>query len=113
MITNLELALPEIFLSVAVMFNLILGVYKKNSSNLVYNLSLFTIIVTIALILNLLNINKILIFNNSYIIDNLSSFIKILVLIFAFFGEKSGYLPPRDPDPTSNSHISALAQMLH
>ncbi len=85
MINNLELALPEIFLSIAVMLNLILGVYKKNSTKIVYNLSLFTIIVTIALILNLLTINSNLIFNNSYIIDNLSSFMKILILIFAFF----------------------------
>ena len=29
---NLELIVPEIFISIAIMFLLILGVYKKNSS---------------------------------------------------------------------------------
>ena len=37
---NLELVLPEIFISLSIMFLLILGVYKKDSSKLIQNLSL-------------------------------------------------------------------------
>ncbi len=85
MINNLELVLPEIFLSLALMFNLILGVYKKNSSNLVYNISLFSIIITVILIFNLFSEEENYVFNQSYKIDILSSFMKILILFFSFF----------------------------
>ena len=37
--TNLNLIFPEIFISLAIMFLLIVGVFKKNSSNLIYNLT--------------------------------------------------------------------------
>ena len=36
---NLELVFPEIFLSLSIMFLLILGVFKKNSTKLVQNIS--------------------------------------------------------------------------
>tara|TARA_Y100001958_G_C21229601_1_gene555224 strand:+ start:867 stop:2285 length:1419 start_codon:yes stop_codon:yes gene_type:complete len=85
MINNLYLVVPEIFLSLGLMFNLILGVYKKNSSNLIYNLSLFLITITIILILNLYSVKESYIFSESYKIDSLSSFMKILSLVFAFF----------------------------
>ncbi len=85
MINNLELALPEIFLSLALMFNLILGVYKKKSSNLVYNISLFSILITIIFIFNLFSTEENYIFNKSYKIDTLASFMKILILLFSFF----------------------------
>ncbi len=85
MINNLNLVLPEIFLSLMVMFNLIFGVYKKNSSNLVFNISLIILLVTIVLIFNLIPLNETLLFGNSYKIDILSSFMKILMLLFAFF----------------------------
>ncbi len=85
MIDNLELVLPEIFLSLVVMFNLILGVYKKNSSDLVYNLSLVALLITVALIFNLFTLEEIFLFEESYKIDSLSSFMKILTLLFAFF----------------------------
>ena len=38
--TNLALVFPEIFLSLSIMFLLILGVFKKNSSKLIQNISL-------------------------------------------------------------------------
>ncbi len=85
MIENLELVLPEIFLSLILMFNLILGVYKKNSSNLIYNISLLALLITIALTLNLFTMNEFFVFGGSYKIDSLSSFMKILTLLFAFF----------------------------
>ena len=35
---NLQLIIPEIFISITIMVFLIIGVFKKNSSNLIYNL---------------------------------------------------------------------------
>ena len=43
---NLNLVLPEIFISLSIMFLLVLGVFKKNSSKITFNLSLFAILVT-------------------------------------------------------------------
>ena len=37
---NLELVFPEIFISLSIMFLLIVGVFKKESSKLIQNLSL-------------------------------------------------------------------------
>ena len=67
---NLELVLPEIFLSLSIMFLLILGVFKKNSSNLIQNISLVVLLVTAVITFNeTLGIREILLFNNSIIID--------------------------------------------
>ena len=49
--SNLELVFPEIFLSLSIMFLLILGVFKKNSSNLIHNLSMVFLLITGILIL--------------------------------------------------------------
>ena len=82
---NLELVLPEIFLSLSIMFLLILGVFKKNSSSLIQNISLIVLLVTAVIIFNeTLGINQTLLFNNSVIIDYLSSFMKIVTLLAAF-----------------------------
>ena len=43
---NLNLILPEIFISLSIMFLLILGVFKKDSSKITFNLSLFAILIT-------------------------------------------------------------------
>ena len=37
---NLNFISPEIFISLSIMFLLIFGVFKKNSSNLIHNLSM-------------------------------------------------------------------------
>ena len=82
---NLELVLPEIFLSLSIMFLLILGVFKKNSSKLIQNMSLIFLIITAVITLNeTLGVEKIYLFNNSVIIDYLSSFMKIMTLLSAF-----------------------------
>ena len=60
---DLNLILPEIFLSLSIMSLLMIGVFKKNSSNLIFNLSILTLFILAALILNLSSVNKILIFN--------------------------------------------------
>ena len=83
--TNLELVFPEIFLSLSIMFLLILGVFKKNSSELVQNISLIVLLIAAVITFNeTLGINETLLFNGSVIIDYLSSFMKIVTLLAAF-----------------------------
>ena len=82
---DLELVFPEIFLSLSIMFLLILGVFKKKSSKLIHNISLIVLIITSVIILNeTLAIEKTFLFNSSIIIDYLSSFMKIITLLAAF-----------------------------
>ena len=67
------------------MFLLILGVFKKNSSRLIQNISLIVLIITAVITFNeTLSIKQILLFNDSIIIDYLSSFMKIVTLLTAF-----------------------------
>ena len=83
--TNLALVFPEIFLSLSIMFLLILGVFKKNSSKLIQNISLIILLITSVITLNeTLGIQEILLFNSSVVIDYLSSFMKIVTLLAAF-----------------------------
>ena len=42
---NFELILPEIFISLSIMFLLILGVFKKDSSRLIQNISLIVLLI--------------------------------------------------------------------
>ena len=76
--------LPEIFLSLSIMFLLMLGVFIEKSFNLVYLLTILSLIFAIALILNQPD-EIIKIFNDSYIIDRLSIFMKVLTLLFCLF----------------------------
>ena len=76
--------LPELFLSIAIMFLLMLGVFIKKSFKLVYLLTILSLIFAIALVLNQPN-EIVKIFNESYIIDRLSIFMKVLTLLFCFF----------------------------
>ena len=83
--TNLALVFPEIFLSLSIMFLLILGVFKKNSSKLIQNISLIILLITSVITLNeTLGIQETLLFNSSIVIDYLSSFMKIVTLLAAF-----------------------------
>ena len=83
--TNLALVFPEIFLSLSIMFLLILGVFKKNSSKLIQNISLIILLVTSVITLNeTLGFQETLLFNSSVVIDYLSSFMKIVTLLAAF-----------------------------
>ena len=82
---NLELVFPEIFLSLSIMFLLILGVFKQNSSKLIQNISLIILLVTCVITFNeTLGIEETLLFNSSVIIDFFSSFMKIITLLAAF-----------------------------
>ena len=81
---NLEFVFPEIFLSLSIMFLLILGVFKKKSSKLVQNISLIVLLITAGITFNeTLGIEEVLLFNESIIIDYLSSFMKIVTLLAA------------------------------
>ena len=82
---NLNLILPEIFISLSIMFLLLLGVYKKNSSNIVHNLAMGSLLITGILIFNNPLDQNISLFNDSYIVDNLSSFMKILTILAGAF----------------------------
>ena len=75
--------LPELFLSLSIMFLLMVGVFIKNSFKLVNLLTLLILLFTIILVLNQPN-EIIKIFNNSYIIDKLSIYMKALTLLFCF-----------------------------
>ncbi len=82
---NLNFILPEIFISLSIMFLLILGVFKKNSAVLIQNISLFILIIATIIIFNeTANIEKKFLFNNSVVIDHLSSFMKMITLLAAF-----------------------------
>ena len=76
--------LPELFLSLTIMFLLMLGIFIKKSFKLVYLLTILSLVFAIVLVLNQPN-EIIKIFNESYIIDQLSIFMKILTLLFCFF----------------------------
>ena len=83
--TNLELVFPEIFLSLSIMFLLILGVFKKNSSKLIQNISLIALLIAAVITFNeTLGIQETLLFNQSVIVDYFSSFMKIITLLAAF-----------------------------
>ena len=82
---NLNFIYSEIFLCLSIMILLIIGVFKKNSSNLIYNLSIISLLICLALIFNFPINENIELFNNSYKIDYLTSFMKILTIISGIF----------------------------
>ena len=82
---NLNLILPEIFISLSIMFLLILGVFIKDGSKLIFNISLLVLLITAIITINeTFSINRMTLFNNSVVIDYMSSFMKIITLLGAF-----------------------------
>ena len=82
---KLNFIYPEIFTSLSIMSLLILGVFKKNSSSLINNLSVLSLVGALILILNYpleINLN---LFNGGYKIDYLSSYMKILTILSGIF----------------------------
>ncbi len=84
MINNLNILLPEIFLTLSIFSILMVGVFTKKSFNLVFNLSSIILLISIALILNSSNDEE-KIFLNSFVRDSFSNFFKILILISSLF----------------------------
>jgi NADH-quinone oxidoreductase subunit N len=82
---NLNFILPEIFIALSIMFLLVLGVFKKDSSKLIFNISLLVLLITAIIILNeTSNINRITLFKDSVVIDYMASLMKIITLVGAF-----------------------------
>jgi len=82
---NLDLLLPEIFTSIVIMLFLIIGVFKKKSSSLIYNLTTISLVGLLAIVYNLNSISDTSLFNGSYKIDNLSNFMKIIMVASGIF----------------------------
>jgi len=82
---NINFLYPEIFISLSVMFLLLVGVFKKKGSNIVYLLSIGALIFILVLLLSFPLEIKIKLFNNSFIIDRLSIYMKIITTIGAIF----------------------------
>ena len=83
--TDLNFIYSELFLAISIMSLLIIGVFKKNSSNLIYNLSIISLLGCLALIFSFPINENVELFNNSYKIDYLSSFMKILTISSGIF----------------------------
>ena len=82
---NIASILPEIFISLSIMFLLLLGVFKKNSSIIVHYCALASLLITGVLIFNESLNQNIMLFNDSYVVDKLSSYMKILTIIATAF----------------------------
>jgi len=76
--------IPEIFLSLSVFSLLIIGVFVKNSFNIVYKLSIFTILLLFLLIVTNEE-ETVKMFNESLVVDQFSKFMKLLILVSSFF----------------------------
>jgi len=82
---NLNLILPEIFISLSIMFLLLLGFYKKECSKLTFNISLVVILITAIITFNeTFAISRTTLFNDSVVIDYMASLMKIITLLGAF-----------------------------
>ena len=82
---NLNLVLPEIFISLSIMFLLVLGVFKNDSSKITFNISLLVLLIAAIITLNeTFSIDRITLFNDSVVIDYMSSLMKIITLLGAF-----------------------------
>jgi NADH:ubiquinone oxidoreductase subunit 2 (chain N) len=88
---NIDFILPEIFISIGIMFLLIVGVFKKNSSHLIYSMSILFLLITLGLIINFPFEMETYLFNNSYKIDPLSTFMKIVTILSGIFVLVSSY----------------------
>jgi len=84
MLNNLNILLPEVFLTLSIFSILMIGVFIKNSFNLIFNLSSLILIITIGVIFNASN-NQEKIFLDSFTRDGFSNFFKIVILISSLF----------------------------
>ena len=84
MINNLNILLPEIFLTLSIFSILMIGVFVKKSFNLIFNLTSFIIILSIVIIFNSSNKEE-KIFLDSFTRDAFSNFFKILILTSSLF----------------------------
>ena len=81
---NIDLYLPEIFLSAAILITLLIGVFFKNGYNLVTKITYGIIISLILIILSSFN-ESFKLFSDSFVSNSFTNFFKILILIGTFF----------------------------
>ncbi len=82
---NIDLILPEIFIAFSIMFLLVLGVFKKESSKIVFNISQLILLITAVITINeTFSIDRVTLFKDSVVIDHMSSLMKIITLLGAF-----------------------------
>ena len=81
---NFNLILPEIFLSLSIFATLLIGVFFKNSYNLVTNITYAIIISSLLIIFNSFNDSGNL-FSNSFVSNSFTNFFKILILLGTLF----------------------------
>ena len=84
MVIPFKFIIPEIFLIFSIFSLLMIGVFKKNSFEAIYRLSIFVIFLVILIILSSDNIPT-KIFNESFLVDEFSKYAKFLILISSFF----------------------------
>ena len=84
MIESLNILFPEIFLSISILFLLLLGVFIKDSYNLITKLSLLALASTMFIILKEDNV-LIKIFSDSFVRNSFTNFIKILIIVSSIF----------------------------
>ena len=85
MINNLNILIPEIFLSLSIFTALMIGVFVKKSYNLTTQICLLILIITIFLVYNNNEYDSIKIFSDSFITNSFTNFFKILILASSFF----------------------------
>ena len=95
MANNLIILAPEVFLTLSILVLLMIGVFTKNSYNIVTKLSLLVLVITIFLLAN--NEKTVVkLFSGSFISDPFTNFIKILTLISSIFVLNSSQLFIKD-----------------
>ena len=82
---NLNFVYSEIFLSLAIMSMLLVGVFRNKSSNIIYNLSILSLAILFVINFNLFNQNDVSLFDDSYKIEFLSTFMKLLIISSGIF----------------------------
>ena len=84
---NINLIYPELFIAITLLALLMLGVFKKNSFNIVSKFTSFALLLAIPIVF-INDSSSLKLFSDNYAIDELSSFLKILILgssAFALF----------------------------
>tara|TARA_B100001996_G_scaffold327466_1_gene274335 strand:- start:44 stop:1456 length:1413 start_codon:yes stop_codon:yes gene_type:complete len=80
----IQYLIPELILSISIFSLIIIGVFIKNSFNIIYRLSTSLVFLLILIIISSDN-ETVKIFKNSFILDEFASFSKILILSSSFF----------------------------
>ena len=81
---NFNLIFPEIFLTLSIFATLLIGVFFKNSYNLVTNITYLIIVSLLLIIFNSFSESGNL-FSNSFVSNTFTSFFKILILLGTLF----------------------------